>query len=117
MEIVVGCINCNGRHVSNAGGKAELSFSTVIDGVECRCRPDWLVEDQCVSRIYDLKTCQTVEGIDSLFYKYGYHIQQVIYCTVLESLGMTVDREMQFIFVEKETAFRCGCQDNGYGIV
>jgi hypothetical protein len=87
------------------GGKAELSFSTTIDGVECRCRPDWLVEDQGVCRIYDLKTCQSVEGIDSLFYKYGYHIQQVFYCMVLESLGMTVDREMQFVFVEKKPPF------------
>jgi hypothetical protein len=104
MEIVVGCIKAT-EGMFPIGGKAELSFSTTIDGVECRCRPDWLVDDQGVYRIYDLKTCQSVDGIDSLFYKYGYHIQQVFYCMVLESLGMTVDREMQFIFVEKKPPF------------
>jgi hypothetical protein len=104
FDTITGCRKaCTGMFP--VGGKAELSFSTVIDGVECRCRPDWLVDDQGVCRIYDLKTCQSVEGIDSLFYKYGYHIQQVFYCMVLESLGMTVDREMQFVFVEKKPPF------------
>jgi hypothetical protein len=104
LEIIEGCQVAT-LGMFPIGGQAELSFSTVIDGVKCRCRPDWLVEDPGVYRIYDLKTCQSVEGIDSLFYKYGYHIQQVFYCTVLESLGMTVDREMQFIFVEKKPPF------------
>jgi hypothetical protein len=104
MKIIEGCQIAT-QGMFPVGGKAELSFSTVIDGVECRCRPDWLVDDQGVYRIYDLKTCQSVEGIDSLFYKYGYHIQQVFYCMVLESLGMTVDREMQFVFVEKKPPF------------
>lgn len=77
-------------------GKAESSHFENLDGIACKCRPDWLTDDGI---IIDIKS--TVNAHPSEFGRsvinFGYHLQAVHYLRVL---WQTATRFV-FIAVEK----------------
>lgn len=67
-------------------GTAEQSFFWTEDGVECKCRPDYLRNDGI---IIDLKTTQDAspESFTKSAYNYRYHVLRRLSCTMLRTQG------------------------------
>jgi exodeoxyribonuclease VIII len=80
-----------------AGGDAEMSFFKEIDGVEYKCRPDYINH----GIIYDVKTCEDAspKGFLSSCYKYGYHLQAYMY------MMLTGADDFVFLCVEKDAPY------------
>ena len=86
-------------------GVAEHSaFWTDPDtGVLCRCRPDWLVEDNKI--IVDLKTAADFSRIQRSFEDYRYYVQDPFYRAGLKAV--TGD-DYDFLFIFVSTSINCG---------
>jgi hypothetical protein len=84
-------------------GKAETThmWTDEATGLECKCRPDWLLDDG--SLIVDLKTTEDASpaGFSKSIAAYRYHVQAAHYLTGVERA--TGRRPDQFVFcvVEK----------------
>lgn len=89
-----------------ANGLAEMSGFWIDPetGIECKCRPDFLVMDgQAVTGIVDVKTCcdASAEGFARAIATLGYDMQAAFYQEGFEALaGRTVP--FYFIAVEKD---------------
>lgn len=104
MEIVRGARESIKRHeIANGmltGGESEYSYFAEIDGVKCKCRPDYFV----ASALMDLKTCRDAsrDGFIKACIDLGYHIQAAFYRDVFnKATGLKVD---EFYFVAVETS-------------
>ena len=84
-------------------GTAEQSFFWTEDGVECKCRPDYLRNDGI---IIDLKTTQDAspESFTKSAYNYRYHVQSWWYMHGLQENGISANNFI-FIAVEKEAPY------------
>lgn len=83
------------------GGKAETShFWNDDNGIECKCRPDYLRED--IRTVVDLKTTQnsSPEEFMKSAYNFRYHVQAAWYLDGLRRLGFDVEH---FMFIAVET--------------
>lgn len=82
------------------GGQAELSYFWKDNGIECKCRPDYLRED--IKTVIDFKTtqCSAPEEFTKSAYNYRYHVQSAWYLNGLKACGVNVEH---FIFVAAET--------------
>lgn len=82
------------------GGKAELSYFWERDGIECKCRPDYLRED--IKTVVDFKTtrCSSPDEFTKSAYDYRYYVQAAWYLDGLKACGVDVEN---FIFVTVET--------------
>jgi exodeoxyribonuclease VIII len=80
-------------------GKAETThmWTDEATGLECKCRPDWLLDDG--SLIVDLKTTEDASpaGFSKSIAAYRYHVQAAHYLTGVERA--TGRRPEQFIFI------------------
>jgi exodeoxyribonuclease VIII len=80
-------------------GKAETThmWTDEATGLECKCRPDWLLDDG--SLIVDLKTTEDASpaGFGKSIAAYRYHVQAAHYLTGIERA--TGRRPEQFIFI------------------
>lgn len=83
------------------GGRAELSYFWERDGIECKCRPDYLRED--IKTVVDFKTarCAAENEFTKAAYDYRYYVQAAWYLDGLRACGLDVEN---FIFVVVETA-------------
>lgn len=82
------------------GGQAELSYFWVQNGIECKCRPDYLRTD--IKMVVDFKTAQDAspDEFAKAAYKYRYHVQTAWYLDGLRACGLDIEN---FIFVVCET--------------
>lgn len=82
------------------GGRAELSYFWDNNGIECKCRPDYLRED--IKTVIDLKTtqCSAPEEFTKSAFNYRYHVQAAWYLDGLKACGVNVEN---FIFIAVET--------------
>jgi exodeoxyribonuclease VIII len=90
-------------------GKAETThmWTDAGTGLECKCRPDWLIDDGSI--VVDLKTTKnaSIQGFKRSVADYRYHVQAAWYLHGLEQA--TGRRPDQFIFicVESTAPFAC----------
>ena len=89
----------------NLKGVAEHSVFWTDDetGALCRCRPDWLIQDQKI--IVDLKTAADFSRIQRAFEDYRYFVQDPFYRAGLKSV--TGD-DYDFLFIFVSTSINCG---------
>lgn len=82
------------------GGQAELSYFWERDGIECKCRPDYLRTD--IKTVVDFKTtqCSAPEDFTKSAFNFRYHVQAAWYLDGLKSCGVDVEH---FIFIAVET--------------
>lgn len=85
------------------GGESEYSYFAEIDGMACKCRPDYFVQGSLV----DLKTCQDAsrEGFIKACVSYGYHIQAAFYLDVFNAANGTNVQDFYFVAVETSKPF------------
>lgn len=85
-------------------GQAESSYFWEENGVECKCRPDYLRAD--IKCVIDLKTTQNAspESFVKSAYDYRYHVQAAWYLRGLRACGIDVENFI-FIAVEKEPPY------------
>lgn len=85
------------------GGKAEQSYFWEENGVECKCRPDYLRSDGIV---IDLKTTENAspEKFVKSAYDYRYHVQAWWYLHGLQQCGINA-HDFIFIAVEKKPPY------------
>lgn len=86
------------------GGQAEMSYFWVENGVQCKCRPDYLRTD--IKCVIDLKTTLNASP-DSFMrsaYDYRYHVQAAWYLRGLKACGIDAENFV-FIAVEKEPPY------------
>ena len=90
------------QYLNDLQGSCEVSYFAQIDGVDCKCRADFLSNDE--NRIIDLKFVKdaTPQGFSKACADYGYHIQNALYCDLIGA------SEFLFIAIEKEAPFMCG---------
>lgn len=81
-------------------GQAELSYFWEQNGIECKCRPDYLRTD--IKTVVDFKTAQDAspDEFAKAAYKYRYHVQAAWYLDGLRACGLNIEN---FIFVVCET--------------
>lgn len=83
-------------------GLPEQSYFGELEGVPCRCRPDYY--NTKLGLVVDLKTTQdgSSKGFASSVAKFNYHIQVAFYSDLMRSLGHVVNKFL-FIVVEKSS--------------
>ena len=89
-------------------GEPEVSVFWEMQGVGCRCRPDWLINDG--EYIIDLKTSADAseEGFPRAINNFRYHVQDAWY-TVGVKRALRVSRpEFVFIVVENDEPYEIG---------
>jgi exodeoxyribonuclease VIII len=90
-------------------GKAETTHMWVdeISGLQCKCRPDWLLDDG--SMIVDLKTTEDASprGFQKSIVQWRYHIQASFYLDGLQHATGKRPEQFVFIVVEKKPPFVC----------
>jgi PDDEXK-like domain of unknown function (DUF3799) len=87
------------------GGEAETShFATHENGIVCKCRPDYYIEEKGL--IVDLKTTKDSSeyGFKKSIFEYRYHRQAAWYIDTLRLNGKKADRFI-FITVEKTSPY------------
>lgn len=98
------CISANKAILDKylTDGACEVSFVGEMQGVECKCRADFLKNDN--SLIVDLKFVAdaTKDGFTQAIARYGYYIQNALYCDMIGA------KRFLFIAIEKEAPFLCG---------
>lgn len=89
-------LHSTARELLVTPGKSESSHFARVDGIECKCRPDWLTNDGIV---VDLKSTVSAHPAEfgRVVINFGYHLQAVHYLRVL---WQTATRFV-FIAVEK----------------
>ena len=104
QKIANECISANkdilNRYLQN--GRNEVSFFGELQGVETKCRADFISNDN--SLIIDLKFVAdaTKDGFTQAVAKFGYYIQNALYCDLIGA------ERFLFIAIEKEAPFLCG---------
>jgi hypothetical protein len=90
-------------------GKAETTHMWVdeISGLQCKCRPDWLLDDG--SMIVDLKTTEdaSLRGFQKSIAQWRYHIQASFYLDGLQHATGKRPEQFVFIAVEKKPPYVC----------
>jgi exodeoxyribonuclease VIII len=91
-------------------GKAETTHMWVdeISGLQCKCRPDWLLDDG--SMIVDLKTTTedaSPRGFQKSIAQWRYHIQASWYLDGLQHATGKRPEQFVFIAVEKKPPYAC----------
>lgn len=88
-------------------GIAETSFEFEIDGVKCKCRPDWVTNINGSYICVDLKTMSsksggilTVKDIETTIANFKYHIQAAFYKMGMQQLLGTDNVDFVNIFVQ-----------------
>ena len=95
------------RYLATAG-KSELSLFWNMEGVDCRCRPDFITED---GYIVDLKTTLTASqrGFSrKAIYDYRYHVQAAFYTEGYKACFGELPKGFVFIACEKTEPFSIG---------
>lgn len=79
-------------------GEAEKVFRWNYEGIECKCKVDYIRSD---NRIIDLKTTNDASNFESSILKFRYHVQAAFYrWGIIENQ----DRECEMIFIVVETS-------------
>jgi exodeoxyribonuclease VIII len=90
-------------------GKAETTHMWIdeISGLQCKCRPDWLLDDG--SMIVDLKTTEdaSLRGFQKSIAQWRYHIQASFYLDGLQHATGKRPEQFVFIAVEKKPPYVC----------
>lgn len=90
-------------------GKAETTHMWIdeISGLQCKCRPDWLLDDG--SMIVDLKTTEDASprGFQKSIAQWRYHIQASFYLDGLQHATGKRPEQFVFIAVEKKPPYVC----------
>jgi exodeoxyribonuclease VIII len=90
-------------------GKAETTHMWVdeISGLQCKCRPDWLLDDG--SMIVDLKTTEDASprGFQKSIAQWRYHCQASWYLDGLQHATGKRPEQFVFIAVEKKPPYVC----------
>jgi hypothetical protein len=90
-------------------GRAETTHMWVdeISGLQCKCRPDWLLDDG--SMIVDLKTTEDASprGFQKSIAQWRYHIQASFYLDGLQHATGKRPEQFVFIAVEKKPPYVC----------
>ena len=90
-------------------GKAETTHMWVdeISGLQCKCRPDWLLDDG--SMIVDLKTTEDASprGFQKSIAQWRYHVQASWYLDGLQHATGKRPEQFVFIAVEKKPPYAC----------
>lgn len=86
------------------GGQAETSYFWDENGIECKCRPDYLRTD--IKCAIDLKSTQNAspESFVRSAYDYRYHVQAAWYLRGLKACGVEAENFI-FIAIEKEAPY------------
>jgi hypothetical protein len=81
------------------GGKAEITAQWTIDGVACKCRPDYVAEDY----ILDLKTvaCAHPRAVAQAAMRDGWHVRDVWYRMGMSYANPLQETKYLFVCVEK----------------
>jgi hypothetical protein len=81
------------------GGQAEITVQWEMDGVACKCRPDYVAEDY----ILDLKTvaCAHPRAIAQAAMRDGWHVRDVWYRMGMSYTNPLVTAKYLFVCVEK----------------
>ncbi len=85
-------------------GLVERSFFGEIEGVQVKCRPDWVQPDYGVA--IDLKSSASATKKEFMWYakRFRYWVQHPFYLDVMASCGLDT-KEFYFIVVEKEPPY------------
>jgi len=90
-------------------GKAETThmWTDAGTGLECKCRPDWLLDDG--SMIVDLKTTEDASprGFQKSIGQWRYHVQAAWYLNGMEQATGNRPEQFVFIAVEKKPPYAC----------
>jgi exodeoxyribonuclease VIII len=78
-----------------------------ISGLQCKCRPDWLLDDG--SMIVDLKTTEDASprGFQKSIAQWRYHCQASWYLDGLQHATGNRPEQFVFIAVEKKPPYAC----------
>jgi len=93
--------------LGHSAAKAEVTYRTTIDGIECQCRSDLCIPkfDGRCSVVYDLKTTKNVDDAAKSVWEYGYHIQDQWYRRVIHAETGHWP-EFVFLFCESKAPYR-----------
>ena len=90
-------------------GKAETTHMWIdeISGLQCKCRPDWLLDDG--SMIVDLKTTEDASprGFQKSIAQWRYHVQAAWYLDGIEHATGKRPEQFAFLAVEKKPPYAC----------
>ncbi len=88
-------------------GVAESSHFADLDGIACKCRPDYYRERDGI--VVDIKSTEDAspDGFAKAVANFGYYIQDPFYCDVMRASGKRVSRFI-FIAVEKKPPYMVG---------
>lgn len=93
----------------NLPGKAETThmWTDEATGLECKCRPDWLLHDG--SLIVDVKTTRdaSFSGFRKSIGAYRYHVQAAWYLHGLEQATGKRPEQFLFVCVESDAPYAC----------
>ena len=83
-----------------SNGVAEMSFFAELDGVEVKCRPDYLIKELGI--VADVKVVEDAspDAFTKSVANFGYYLQSALYKYVLGQNGIEVNKFL-FIAVEK----------------
>lgn len=91
-------------------GYGERSYFGEIDGVKCKCRPDYIVNDRGRAFIVDLKTTGFGGANPNEFSRkvanMGYYIQAAFYLELIEDI-----KNFFFLVIETEPPYMIGLYD------
>lgn len=78
-----------------------------VSGLECKCRPDWLMLAKDVAIVPDIKTTQSIDphSFRSSVEDYGYHLQESHYSAGIKAAYGVEDVTFMFAVVESNEPF------------
>lgn len=92
---------------SNGTAEASAFWIDPATGVQCRARFDWLPDKVEGRRLIvpDLKTANDAspQEFPRAAGKYGYHVQDAMYCDGIKALGIDEDPLFMFVVIEKSS--------------
>jgi exodeoxyribonuclease VIII len=106
-QAVIGAVESLKRHnIANGmltGGESEYSYFAELDGISCKCRPDYFNSNSLI----DLKTCADAsnDGFMKACINFGYHIQAAFYLDVFNAANGTSVKDFYFVAIETSKPF------------
>lgn len=91
--------------VKQSRHQTEVTLRATIQGVECQCRVDGITRD---ARMFDLKTCGTLDEFHWDARKYHYAIQDSFY-RIVAMQAMKIEMPWIMVACEKEAPNGCRC--------
>ena len=92
------------KHLSRGVAERSAFWQDAETGVLCKCRPDWLVEDESgqIVAILDVKTTKdsSIGGFSKSIANFGYDVQAAYYTDGLKSV---IGKELPFLFLAVES--------------